>query len=159
MAANGIRSANRIRVGQLLEIPGRTRVVVAAAPSPREPAVPATPEPTASAATSYRVRSGDTLGKIARHHGVSERALAAHNGIKDMRLVKVGQELEIPGGAGSSRASSDAERDGVYTVRRGDTLDSIARRHGTTPKSLAALNGLRSAHRIKAGQRLVLPGQ
>jgi len=44
-------------------------------------------------------------------------------------------------------------------VRRGDTLDSIARRHDTTPKSIAALNGLRSAHRIKAGQRLVLPAQ
>jgi membrane-bound lytic murein transglycosylase D len=161
MAANGIRSANRIRVGQVLEIPGRTRVVAAVAPSPREPAVPATPEPTVSAATSYRVRSGDTLGKIARRHGVSERALAAHNGIKDMRLVKVGQELEIPGGAGSSQASSDGDPSpaGVYTVRRGDTLDSIARRHGTTPKSLAALNGLRSAHRIKAGQRLVLPAQ
>jgi membrane-bound lytic murein transglycosylase D len=161
MAANGIRRANRIRVGQVLEIPGRTRVVVASAPAPREPAVPATPEPSVSTAASYRVRSGDTLGKIARRHGVSERTLAAHNGIRDMRLVKVGQELEIPPGGASSRASSDGDagRESVYTVRRGDTLDSIARRHGTTPKSLAALNGLRSAHRIKAGQRLVLPSQ
>jgi membrane-bound lytic murein transglycosylase D len=161
MAANGIRSANRIRVGQLLEIPGRTRVVVAAAPSPREPAVPATPEPAVSAATSYRVQSGDTLGNIARRHGVSERALAAHNGIRNMRLVKVGQELEIPGGNGSTRATAedDAGSGSVYTVHRGDTLESIARRHGTTPKSIAALNGLRSAHRIKAGQRLVLPAQ
>jgi membrane-bound lytic murein transglycosylase D len=162
MAANGIRSANRIRVGQQLEIPGRTLVVAAVAPSPREPAVPATPEPTVSAASSYRVQSGDTLGKIAKRHGITERELAAHNGIRNMRLVKVGQELEIPGGNGSARAVDDDEDAGpgsVYTVRRGDTLDSIARRHGTTPKSIAALNGLRSAHRIKAGQRLVLPAQ
>ena len=78
-----------------------------------------------------------------------------------MRLVKVGQELEIPGGNGSTLATAedDAGPGSVYTVRRGDTLDSIARRNGTTPKSIAALNGLRSAHRIKAGQRLVLPGQ
>jgi LysM repeat protein len=78
-----------------------------------------------------------------------------------VRLVKVGQKLNIPGGAGSASASGNGEAGAgnVYTVRRGDTLDSIARRHGTTPKSLAALNGLRSAHRIKAGQRLVLPAQ
>ncbi len=158
MDANGLRSANRIRVGQRLEIPGsgRAAVQVAAAPSPA-------PEPVrvASASASdgvHRVRSGETLGRIARRYGVSERELAAANGIQNVRLVKVGQVLQIPDGAGPSASDDgDAERTSVYTVRRGDTLDSIARRHGTTPKSIAALNGLRSANRIKAGQRLVLP--
>jgi len=42
-------------------------------------------------------------------------------------------------------------------VRRGDTIDSIARKHGVAPHSIVALNGLASAHRIKAGQRLYLP--
>jgi LysM repeat protein len=108
----------------------------------------------------HKVRPGDTLGKIARRYGVSERELAAHNGIQNTRLVKVGQKLSIPG-SGSASASDGGNAGGgnVYTVRRGDTLDSIARRHGTTPKSIAALNGLRSAHKIKAGQRLVLPAQ
>lgn len=157
MAANGIRSANRIRVGQVLEIPGRTRVV-AAAPAPERPPEP--PRATLSAPSgsgSYRVRPGDTLGKIARAHGVSERALAAHNGIDNPRLIKVGQRLSIPGSGDAAVADTALKPGGVYTVRRGDTLDSIAKRHGTTPKSLAALNGLASANRIKAGQRLVLP--
>jgi len=153
MAANGIRSANRIRVGQRLKIPGSGRVV-AALPAPEPARRGAAPV----RGTVHRVRKGDTLGKIARRYGVSERELAAHNGIKNVRLVKVGQKLSIPG-SGSTLASADgaSEQAAVYVVRRGDTLDSIARRHGTTPKSIAALNGLRSAHRIKAGQRLVLP--
>jgi membrane-bound lytic murein transglycosylase D len=159
MAANGLRSANRIRVGQRLEIPGSGRVVASVAAP--EPAPRATRTASVSASGGvHRVRPGDTLGKIARRYGVSERELAAHNGIQNTRLVKVGQKLSIPG-SGSASASDGGNAGGgnVYTVRRGDTLDSIARRHGTTPKSIAALNGLRSAHKIKAGQRLVLPAQ
>ncbi|MEN8160543.1 MAG: LysM peptidoglycan-binding domain-containing protein [Myxococcota bacterium] len=143
MAANGLRSAHRIYVGQKLEIPGSHRRVASKRSS----------GPTAAAGGVYRVRSGDTLGAIAKRHGVSESTLAKHNGIKNRRLIRIGQKLKIPGGGGSRSASG-----GVYTVRRGDTLDSIARRHGTTAKSIAALNGLRNRNRIKAGQRLVLPG-
>jgi membrane-bound lytic murein transglycosylase D len=155
MAANGIRSANKLRVGQVLEIPGGTRVA-SVSPPPRSAEREATAARAPSGNGSYRVRSGDTLGKIARRHGVSESALAAENGIRDKRLVKVGQVLRIPGAAASADGASAAPGS-VYTVRRGDTLDSIARRHGTTPKSIAALNGIKSANRIKAGQRLVMP--
>ncbi len=46
---------------------------------------------------------------------------------------------------------------GSYTVRRGDTLSTIARRHGMSTRQLASLNGLRSANSIRVGQRLRLP--
>ncbi|HEB90138.1 MAG TPA: LysM peptidoglycan-binding domain-containing protein, partial [Deltaproteobacteria bacterium] len=48
-------------------------------------------------------------------------------------------------------------RDTKYTVRRGDTLSSIARRHHVRMSDLVALNGLRSRHRIRVGQKLRLP--
>jgi rare lipoprotein A len=44
-----------------------------------------------------------------------------------------------------------------YRVQKGDTLYSIARRHGTTVEALRALNGL-SSDLIKVGQVLRLPG-
>jgi membrane-bound lytic murein transglycosylase D len=144
MAANGIRSANKIRVGQVLDIPGRTRVVAAAAsPAPAPSAASdgrsASAAPRAVAASGrYRVRSGDTLGRIAKRHGVSERALADANGIRDKSLVKVGQVLRIPGG-GSDAGGETVAPGGVYTVRRGDTIDSIARKHGVAPHSIVAL--------------------
>jgi len=43
-----------------------------------------------------------------------------------------------------------------YTVRRGDTLSSIAARHGMTVTELASLNGLRNTNHITIGQRLRL---
>ena len=43
-------------------------------------------------------------------------------------------------------------------VRRGDTLYSIARRHGTSVQAIMNANGLRNGNFIWAGQRLRIPG-
>jgi len=45
-----------------------------------------------------------------------------------------------------------------YTVRKGDTLTSIARNHGATVRTLASANKLKSTHVLQIGQRLVIPG-
>ena len=61
-----------------------------------------------------------------------------------------------PAAARGVPASSAAS--GEYRVQRGDTLASIARRHGTDYPTLARLNGLRPPYTIYPGQRLRLPG-
>ncbi|MEE8475680.1 MAG: LysM peptidoglycan-binding domain-containing protein [Myxococcota bacterium] len=48
-------------------------------------------------------------------------------------------------------------RDRYYKVRRGDTLSAIADRYRVRIRELMALNNLRSRHRIRAGQVLILP--
>ncbi|MFQ5514408.1 MAG: LysM peptidoglycan-binding domain-containing protein [Myxococcota bacterium] len=48
-------------------------------------------------------------------------------------------------------------RSRYYTVRRGDTLGGIAKRHRTSVGRLVALNNLPSRHRIYPGQTLQLP--
>ena len=50
--------------------------------------------------------------------------------------------------------SSRRGRSGTHVVRRGETLSEISRRYGTSTSRLAALNGLSSAHQVRAGQRL-----
>jgi len=44
----------------------------------------------------YRVRAGDTLGGIARKHGVSVGALQAANGLGESTRIRPGQILSIP---------------------------------------------------------------
>jgi murein DD-endopeptidase MepM/ murein hydrolase activator NlpD len=44
----------------------------------------------------YYVKSNDTLGNIARRYGVSIQAIAQVNGLSDLNLLSVGQELLIP---------------------------------------------------------------
>jgi membrane-bound lytic murein transglycosylase D len=49
------------------------------------------------------------------------------------------------------------QRDTFHVVRRGETLSKIAGRYGVRVSEVVALNGLRSRHRIRAGQKLRLP--
>lgn len=87
---NGLRSRHRIRAGQRLRLPedatGR--------PSPRAPRIAQAP-PEASAKGTYRVRSGDTLERIARVFGVSERDLLGWNQIRNPNRIAVGQTLRV----------------------------------------------------------------
>lgn len=57
----------------------------------------------------------------------------------------------------SSKSSGRTSRKGgSYSIKSGDTLGSIARRHGTTVSRLKAANGL-SSDLIRAGKTLKIP--
>ncbi|HEX3036149.1 MAG TPA: LysM peptidoglycan-binding domain-containing protein [Thermodesulfobacteriota bacterium] len=104
--------------------------------------------------SSYRVRRGDTLGRIASRYGVSVSSLRRANGIRGS-LIKTGQLLTIPGGTGRSysRVYSSSIK---YRVRPGDTLGGIAVRYGSTVSSIKAANGI-SGSFIRVGQLLTIP--
>ncbi len=113
----------------------------------------------------YRVRRGDTLGRIAEKFGTSTSKLQRANKLRSAHRIRVGQRLLIPPGSRSgSRPPAQApavvaqKTPGVHVVRRGDTLSGIADTYRTSVGSLRATNGLRNAHRIYVGQRLTLPG-
>ncbi|WP_439654897.1 peptidoglycan DD-metalloendopeptidase family protein [Zobellella iuensis] len=73
--------------------------------------------------------------------------LARHNGIQPPYHIFPGQvlRLDVPGGV---RA--------FYRVRRGDTLNAIARQTGHSVADLATLNNLKPPYRIYVGQQLTL---
>lgn len=84
------------------EAPGRQQGGQTSGQSGGQPGgQPAAPEQAAPAAIEYRVRAGDTLGAIAERFLGSPgrwREIAATNGIRDPRALRVGQRLRIPGG-------------------------------------------------------------
>ncbi|HSE83796.1 MAG TPA: LysM peptidoglycan-binding domain-containing protein [Thermodesulfobacteriota bacterium] len=104
--------------------------------------------------SSYRVRRGDTLGRIASRFGVSVSSLKRANGIRGS-LIRTGQLLSIPGGTGRSysRVYSSSVK---YRVRPGDTLGGIAARYGSSVSSIKAANGIRGSV-IRVGQLLTVP--
>ena len=153
--ANGLRSANRIRVGQRLKVPG-LELPPPAEPVPVAPQTASAPEPAPSEGV-YRVKRGDTLASIARRFGISAGDLAAVNRIQNANQIHPGQVIELPGGSLTARPG-DRSHAGTHTVRRGETLDSIARQFGVDVSELIALNGVRNKNRIAAGQSLYIPG-
>jgi murein DD-endopeptidase MepM/ murein hydrolase activator NlpD len=114
----------------------------------------------------YLVDNGDTLSGIARSKDSSVKEIMEFNNLSSVK-IKPGQDLKIPrdkiiktvsnnkSTAGS--AASKAENAQVYyTVRRGDTLSSIAARRNLPVEEIMNANNLNSDF-IKAGQELVLP--
>jgi len=95
----------------------------------------------------YEVRRGDTLAAIAAAHGTTVADLVALNALRNPNLIRVGQQLEIPGAESAS-----------HKVAPGESLARIASRYGTTVRALAQANGLADPNRIFVGQLLRVPG-
>jgi murein DD-endopeptidase MepM/ murein hydrolase activator NlpD len=121
---------------------------------------------------SHTVREGETLWSISRRHDVSVDALARANNLADGAILRVGRALVIPApGAPVQAAAAEppvrsaprlarvAGRTVQYTVEPGDSLWSIAERHGTTVDDVMALNDLDDPDRLRPGQRLVISGR
>ena len=96
----------------------------------------------------HKIAPGETLARIAADYGVSVRYLKRLNHLRSNRLT-AGTSLLV-GGQAESEAIAKLTK---YRVRRGDTLDAIARRFGTTVQELKRLNRL-PRDRVFAGQTL-----
>ena len=103
-------------------------------------------------AATVTVGPGDTLSAIAARNGTSVAALAGANGISDPDHVVAGRRLVLPGPGGASASG------GSYRIRPGDSLSSIAARHGVGAAALAAANHITNPNMIVAGRLLVVPG-
>ena len=109
---------------------------------------------------SYHVvRRGETLSQIARRYKVRMSDLQALNGLRSRNRIHIGQKLRLPTDHAPRRSSEPIERvappaDGLYHVRRGDSISKIAKRFGMTETDLMNVNDLRNRHRIYAGQVL-----
>ena len=143
-------------------------------------------QPPRPAYATHRVRSGDTLGALARRYGTSVRAIQAANNLGRRTVIGIGQRLRMP----TSRAAADAEAAarpvaraapepeqqvarasepppaaptaaraaGTHRVVRGDNLTALARRYGTTVRAIQAANDMGRRTVISIGQELRLPG-
>jgi membrane-bound lytic murein transglycosylase D len=158
--ANDLPRADRIHVGQRLQVPSSAswrpitpevlaEVAVAstngAAGAPEQGFAPAPPNP-----EQHVVQRGETLSRIASRYGVTVEALVQANGLRSADTLSVGQRLAIPP-VGSSSSEPRTHR-----VRAGDSLSKLATSYGTTVRALMDLNGLRSTV-IQIGQVLRIP--
>ncbi|MGU0043035.1 LysM peptidoglycan-binding domain-containing protein [Escherichia coli] len=86
----------------------------------------------------YTVRSGDTLSSIASRLGVSTKDLQQWNKLRGSKL-KPGQSLTIGAGSSAQRLANNSDSI-TYRVRKGDSLSSIAKRHGVNIKDVMRWN-------------------
>lgn len=117
--------------------------------------VPAASAQTSGGCTAYHtVQRGDTLFSIARRYGTTMQEIQSFNGIANPNRIYVGQSLCV---WHNGQNPVPQPSDGSYTVQRGDTLFSIARRYGMHVTQLASFNGIWDPNRIYVGQVLRIP--
>ena len=105
------------------------------------------PSTSSTASDTYIVKKGDSLYSIARTYNTSVDKLKEINNLTSNALA-IGQVLKLP--------SSNASENVVYTVKKGDSLYSIAREYGTTVDAIKKLNNITS-NTLSIGQKLLLP--
>ena len=75
------------------------------------------------------IHEGDTLATMANYYHVSVEAIAFANGLSDERALRMGQKLVIPPAEGA-----------LYTVKDGDTVDTIASHFKVDPSVISTYN-------------------
>jgi membrane-bound lytic murein transglycosylase D len=159
---NNLRNAHRIPVGRYLLIPAPPGGVTVSAPEEPASYTDVTDSYEDQTHDTYRVRSGDTLGKIAARFGVSVQNLRNWNNLSNKRYIYPGQVLEIwssGGGSAQVASSNDAESSSTHTVRRGESLWSISQRYGVSISQIQAANSMGGRTKIKPGDILVIPSR
>ncbi|MCC7431843.1 LysM peptidoglycan-binding domain-containing protein [bacterium] len=107
--------------------------------------------------TTHKVKSGETLGKIAKNYGVSVANLKSWNNLKS-DVLKVNQVLSIKGSSATAKNEVSNETNSVtpqiYKVKSGETLGKIAKKFGVSVAELQSWNKLGNKTTVKIGQVL-----
>ncbi|HLS29227.1 MAG TPA: LysM peptidoglycan-binding domain-containing protein [Flavobacteriaceae bacterium] len=109
---------------------------------------------------SYRVKSGDYLGKIAAEYGVSVNNIKEWNRLNSNN-IRIGQKLVIypnqPKIASSKKTDTQSQESTskkYYTVRKGDSIWSISKKFkGVSVNQIKRWNGISGNH-LRPGMRL-----
>ncbi|MEO0511015.1 MAG: LysM peptidoglycan-binding domain-containing protein [Verrucomicrobiota bacterium] len=155
-AANGLNKDSVLRVGQQIQIPvdGSTATVSSVTPDAYQPTG------YNQSSTTYTVRRGDTLSKIAKQYDTTVKAIKAANS-KNSDVIQIGETLIIPvGGAAvappsvSSATTASSSSSRMHTVKAGEYPAKIAREYGMTTGELLAMNSITDPRSLQVGQQL-----
>ncbi len=103
-----------------------------------------------SCSTDYTVKKGDTLYSLSKKYQVSKNQLMEANVLTSEKIY-VGQQLLVPDHIVETKDIS-----GVYTVKKGDTLFSLAKKYHVSVAELKKENKLKT-NLIYMGQKISVP--
>ena len=97
--------------------------------------------------TIYEVKPGDTVGAIAKAHGITANTILWANEIDDINSIMPGDKIFILPVSGLS-----------YTVKNGDTIDSIAEKYKSEKSKIISFNELPANGELTVGKEIIIPG-
>jgi murein DD-endopeptidase MepM/ murein hydrolase activator NlpD len=126
VSVEAIARVNRLGGGPIM--PGTRLYIPAAEPSKfaQAPGAPRAKVAECTGSQCYTVQKGETVGAIARAHGLTEQQLLEANNLPDARSLRAGQAIAIPGQTASRQAMASATPQTRTPPRAGHTAASAA---------------------------------
>ncbi len=114
--------------------------------------------------TNYTVKKGDTIYSIARNNNISVDTLVQDNSLSNTSLnigqilkIRVPKEIEIEECFGTDYIPPEDNTIISYTVKKGDSLYSIASKFNTSVSVIKNINNL-TTNNLSIGQSIKIPG-
>jgi LysM repeat protein len=123
---------------------------------PRGVTAAATPMLSTATQLTYAVKVGDTISSIARKFQLSTNQLLTINGLDAKSLIVPGQKLKLVAHAVVPASQRKADAATVHVVKRGDTVQSIAKKYSISITTVLSMNKLSAKAIIFPGQRLLI---
>lgn len=113
----------------------------------------------AASRANYVVGKNDTAWSISKKYKISVKTLVDANGLASTKGIKPGMRLNIPDASDKAtkktrvQAAKAREQVTRYTVRQGDTLQTVSRKFGVTAEALKGWNKIKGPG-LRAGESL-----
>ncbi|MDE5988817.1 MAG: transglycosylase SLT domain-containing protein [Duncaniella sp.] len=150
VSATDIKRWNQLRRGKVKE-GDKLKIEVFERVAPESVKVVAAPE--------VAQVSAETLRESAASSSTAAAATARSSASATANPAPVKTSAASKAAAKPAPAKAAAPKATTYKVRSGDTLDKIARKHGTTVAAIQSANGLGKSTNIRAGQTLKIPAK
>lgn len=107
----------------------------------------------------YKIKSGDSLYSIAKKNHTTIEKVRQANGIKNDQVLKIGKIVKIPTNKKIAKQATKTKsvRLSNYSIKKGDTLSGIAKKHNTTAAKLSKTNGIKKGTTLKLGRIIQVP--
>ncbi|MDI6743002.1 MAG: N-acetylmuramoyl-L-alanine amidase [Smithella sp.] len=104
----------------------------------------------------YEVKKGDTLFSIARSFNTDIGFLLNLNNLKREDTIFIGQKVIVPA-LKEPPFEKQKTQCKIYTVKKGDTLFSIAKKNSITLEYLLKINNMQATDTLRYGQQIKIP--
>ncbi len=111
---------------------------------------------------THIIKKGDTISAICRRYNINKTTLLKINNLRSSKLI-AGKHLRIPQGKVRYRLLGEGEEARLasselilHKIRPGETISKIADKYNVPSDLIVTWNGLKSVHKIRAGQQLAL---
>ncbi|HQZ58632.1 MAG TPA: LysM peptidoglycan-binding domain-containing protein, partial [Acinetobacter sp.] len=159
---NGLQRNAGLRVGQKIKLTGEAATTTKVRNESK------IKEKTDSTPDVYTVRSGDTLRNIAARYDLQLDYVAGLNDLARDKNLRVGQKLKLSGDIQKTESSKtensknnsksvSSKNTEKYTVKSGESLNSIASRLNMSGRELAELNDMKANASLQRGQTIAIP--